>query len=191
MSETLTFIRKSMFNFFKKKEQGVKVVDKILITQLAKWKALEELNKKENNIVVAFWFAESLQQAQEVFSLEGGIIENFYLAGEIRLSQISGRHIVFAEHYPLSQKENELFEKLQLAEAEVWSAMDEPLFREFGSDKIVQMMKQLGMKENQVIENNLISKAIHNAQDKIGKKILTDQTASSQEDWLRKNWRNS
>jgi preprotein translocase subunit SecA len=70
----------------------------------------------------------------------------------------------------LQQKENEFFQKLNLQEAEIWSALDEPLFKHFGSEKIIQMMKQLGMKENEAIENTMISKAILSIQAKISKK---------------------
>jgi hypothetical protein len=180
-----------MFNLFRKKESGVKVIDKILMTQAAKWKALAALCNKEQNIILIFWFDDTLRQAQEVLSTEKKMTEGFLLASQVHLTQIGGKRVAFAEHYPLPQKEKDFFERLELQEAEVWSAMDEPLFKEFGSDKIVQMMKQFGMKEDQVIEHNMISKAIHNAQEKIEAKVTVDQIASSQEEWLLKNWRDS
>jgi hypothetical protein len=178
-----------MFNLFRKKEPGVKVVDKILMVQAAKWKTLAALCNKEQNVTLIFWFNETLRQAQENLGSEINLVNRSLIAGQVHLPQIEGKKVVFAEHYPLPQKEKDLFERLQLEEAEVWSAMDEPLFKEFGSDKIVQMMKQFGMKEDQVIEHNMISKAIHNAQEKIEAKVTVDQMASSQDEWLRKNWR--
>jgi len=48
-------------------------------------------------------------------------------------------------------------------------------------------MQQLGMKEDEIIEHKMISNAIRKAQDKIEKKLLMEQTAHSQEDWLIKN----
>lgn len=180
-----------MFHLFKKKESGVKVVDKILMTQAAKWKALEAVGKKEQDVILIFWFDETLRQAQDALNEETDITERFLLASQVHLQQVEGKKVVFAEHYPLPQKEKDFFERLQLQEAEIWSAMDEPLFKEFGSDKIVQMMKQFGMKEDQVIEHTMISKAIHNAQEKIETKVTADQMASSQEEWLGKNWKAS
>ncbi|HVT84503.1 MAG TPA: hypothetical protein VHD35_04845 [Chitinophagaceae bacterium] len=180
-----------MFNLFRKKESGVKVVDKILMTQAAKWKALTALCNKEQNVILIFWFAETLQRAQEAQGAETTFSERFLLASQVHTPEIVDKKIIFAEHYPLPQKEKDFFEQLQLQEVEVWSAMDEPLFKEFGSNKIVQMMKQFGMKEDQVIEHNMISKAIYNAQEKIENKVTVDQSASSQEEWLRKNWRAS
>jgi hypothetical protein len=179
-----------MFNIFKKKEPGVRVIDKIVMTGAAKWNALLEKWKKSTEIIFIFWFDETRRQAESFFPKESGAGVNFYMAREIPSHQLVGRPLLFAEHYPLAEKERELFEKLQLEEAEVWSAMDEPLFKEFGSDKIVQMMKQFGMKDDQVIEHNMVSKAILTAQEKIGKKVLLDQSSASQEEWLRMNWRN-
>ena len=149
-----------------------------------------ELEKNKETIFV-FWFEETLDRARKILSEKDQEQSSLYNTKEIVAAHLAGKKVVFGEHYPLPQKEKELFEKLHLPEAEIWSAMDESLFKEFGSDKIVQMMKQFGMKEDQVIEHNMISKAIHNAQEKIETKVIVDQMASSQEEWLRKNWRTS
>lgn len=180
-----------MFNIFRKKESGFKVIDKILMTQAAKWNALASLLKKEESVVLIFWFEETFRQSQDLLNSDKNFSERLLLTNQVHLPQIDGKKVIFAEHYPLAKKEKDFFERLHLSEAEIWSAMDEPLFKEFGSDKIVQMMKQLGMKEDQVIENNMVSKAIHNAQEKIEAKVILDQMAGSQEEWLRKNWKNS
>ena len=113
------------------------------------------------------------------------------MAREVHSSQIVNKQVIFVEHYPLMQKEQELFVKLNLQQAEVWSALDESLFKQFGSDKIIHMMKQLGTKEDDVIEHAMISKAIQNTQEKISKKVLIDQTCTSQEEWMRRNWTNN
>ena len=180
-----------MFNLFKKKDPGIRIIDKIVMTQSAKWNALIDQWRKNNDTVFVFWFDETMRQAETFFLKENITAINFYLAKTIQLSQLKGKEIIFTEHYPLPQKEKELFEGLQLGEVQIWSAMDEPLFKEFGSEKIIQMMKQLGMKEDQVIEHNMIGKAIHNSQEKISKKVILDQMSSSQEEWMRKNWTNS
>jgi hypothetical protein len=177
-----------MFNFFKKKSPETRVVNKVIMTEAAKWKALADQWKKNNNTVFVFWFDETLQKAETIFGQETAMPVELLRARDIHSPNPAGKQLIFAEHYPLPEKEKELFQRLNLPEIQVWSALDEPLFKEFGSDKIVQMMKQLGMKEDEVIENSMISKAISGAQEKISKKVLTDQTCPSQEEWLRKNW---
>jgi len=96
-------------------------------------------------------------------------------------------NIIFAEHYPLHEKENTLFESLNIKEVKIFSSLDEPLFRHFGGEKIITLMQSMGMQENEGIQHTLITSALKNAQEKIAKKVTIEQSALSQEDWFRKN----
>lgn len=180
-----------MFNLFKKKETSIKIVDKIWMNESAKIQSIIKDLAKNKETVFIFWFDDTLERVKNILPEKDSSQYSLLNTREAASIHLPVGKLIFAEHYPLPQKEKELFEKLKLAEAEVWSAMDEPLFKEFGSEKIVQMMKQFGMKEDQVIEHNMISKAIHNAQEKIEAKVTLDQMANSQEEWLRKNWKSS
>ena len=176
-----------MFNLFKKKEPEIKVVDKIVIDESAKLKAMLSQWNSNKNIVFVFWFDESLHQAETWFTGQIAGPVALFTVREATTPQVAGKAVVFAEHYPLRRKEQELFQRLKLEEVIVFSSLKEPLFQRFGSDKIIQMMQQLGMKDDEVMEHNMISKAIRNAQEKIEKKVLLEQLARSQEDWLNKN----
>jgi len=176
-----------MFNLFKKKEGFVKVKDIIWMNSEAKWKGVADLWKKDETTIFVFWFDQSLREAQEVLSrqITGNI--NLITAREIRFQHVENKPVVFTEHYPLKKREEELFQNLRLEEVKILSSLDEPLFKRFGSDKIIQLMKQMGMGEEQSIEHNLITKAIHNAQEKMESKVSFEQSAYSQNDWLEKN----
>ena len=177
-----------MFNLFKKKEEGnIRVNDIIWISTHTKWNGLIELWKKGNGTLFIFWFDESLRQAEEFLSQQETIDINLRLAREVHRHLAENKPVVFAEHFPLKKKEQELFQSLGLQEVIVLSALDEPLFKKFGSDKIIQMMKQLGMNETESIRHAMITNAIRNAQEKIEKKVVIEQTAHSQNDWLQKN----
>jgi preprotein translocase subunit SecA len=65
--------------------------------------------------------------------------------------------------------------------------MDEPLFKHFGSEKLIPLMKMMGMKEDEVIEHSMVSKSIMKGQEKIAQQVSLEQTAGSQEEWMRKN----
>lgn len=176
-----------MINLFKRKERSPGFRDKIVMTEEAKWKALSSLCEKDKNIILISWFDGTLKNTQAIFSNASDWTERCILANQVHSSQTDGKKVVMAEHYPLQQKEKDLFDRLHLSGVEIWSALDEPLFKEFGSDKIVKMMKQLGMKEDEVIEHSMISDAITNAQKKIWERLVTDQAAASQEEWLHLN----
>jgi len=173
-----------MFNFSKNKKTETKIKDIIWINSDAKWKGLEDLWRKDPNTVFVFWFDESLEEAKSKVS--DAKIE-FASAREVNHHLIPTKPVIFAEHYPLQKKEQELFQQLQLKEVKVLSALDEPLFKKFGADKIIDMLKHMGMKENDPLENQLITNAIKNAQQKLEKQVIIEHSAPSQRSWLEKN----
>ena len=48
-------------------------------------------------------------------------------------------------------------------------------------------MKMLGMKEDEVIEHKMVTKSIIKGQEKIAQQVSLEQSANSQEEWMRKN----
>jgi phosphoribosylanthranilate isomerase len=176
-----------MFSLFKKKEPEIKVIDKVVIDETAKLKTMLAQWESDKNIAFVFWFDESLRQAELYFTSQTNEPFTFLTSREAGSPQLAGKTAIFAEHYPIRSKEEELYRKMNLHTVQVFSSLNEPLFKRFGSDKIIQVMKQLGMKDDEVIQHNLVSKAIRNAQEKIEKKVVMDQSAHSQNDWLEKN----
>lgn len=178
-----------MFNFFKKKGPVINVVDKVVINETAKLHTLLNLWKNDKNIAFIFWFDESLRQAENYFSSQTTEPIPLLTAREAASPQLGDRTPVFAEHYPLRSREEELYLKMNLENVQVFSSLKEPLFQQFGADKIIQVMQQLGMKEDEVIEHSMISNSIRRAQEKIEKKDIIEQAAHSQKDWLEKNYK--
>ena len=177
-----------MFNFLKKREtDSVKIQDKVWMNELSKFEFLCDEIKKHNDTLYVFWFDETLSKAELLLSKEIRTALPFITAREITSSAVAGRKIIFAEHYPLAQKEKDLFLKLHLKETQIWSSLDEPLFQHFGGEKIVAMMKKLGIKENEAVEHKMLTKSIQNAQQKIETKVLLEQSAASQKEWIERN----
>ncbi|MEO6612224.1 MAG: hypothetical protein ABIT05_05770 [Chitinophagaceae bacterium] len=175
-----------MFGLFKKKEPGIVVTDKIVIGKSARLNALHAAWVNDPETVFIFWFDESLETAAAWFTAQGSMAP-LLTARETTISQLAGKTVVFAEHYPVRSKEEDLYRKLNLTAVTVYSSLEDPLFKRFGSDKIIQLMRQLGMNEEEVIEHKMITKSIRDAQEKIEKKLLVEQTARSQESWLEIN----
>lgn len=176
-----------MFGFFKKKEAQVKVIDKVMISMEGKLHAMYSYWTKNKNIQFIFWFDETLRRAEAFFATQTNEPIVLLTARESSTHLLAGKIAVFGEHYPIHSKEEALYKKLNLEKVEVFSSLREPLFEKFGGDKIIHLMLQLGMKEDEVIEHTMISNAIRKAQDKIEQKLLLEQTAHSQEEWLIKN----
>ncbi len=168
---------------FGKKDKSVPVRDVIYIAKDVKYKALCDLLLKDSNCKILCWFDATKSELQAL--LPGDRQADVVLTDQYFSSP--GPKLVFAEHYPLKQVEQELFKTLGIEKAIIYSALQEPLFATFGGEKIITMMRQMGMKEDEAIEHSMISKAIQNAQDKIEKKVLVEQRTSSAEEWIAMN----
>ena len=94
---------------------------------------------------------------------------------------------VFTEHFPLHAKELALIEHWPPQQIIVYSAMDEALFLHFGSEKMLPLMKLLGMKDDEVIEHSFVTKSIIKGQEKIAAQVEIEQLANSQAEWMEKN----
>ena len=67
----------------------------------------------------------------------------------------------------------------------VYSSISEPIFQLFGGDKMIELMKKMGMKEDEMIEHEMISKSIMRAQEKIAETTTQYTSAKSQGEWLQ------
>lgn len=167
---------------FKSNETEVKIIDKVWMTAEAKFKACEAMAAANPVCVFVCWFPETLSVLKSFLNER-----NLLLASQALSMPVQDKMIVFAEHHPLMRKEVELFKLLNLKEAPILSSLDEPLFMRFGGEKTLSMMKKLGMKEDEVIGSCLITKAIHNAQQKIEKQVTVEREAKSQQEWFNLN----
>lgn len=178
-----------LFNLFGKKEQshGDELFKEFVwMNSHAKFTALADLYQKDPQVLFVAWFADTAKAFREFIKAlnidESKVIETKYLHGNH-----SQQHLVFIEHYPLHEKELSLVESLHLDQVMVYSALDEPLFRQLGSDKIIPMMKMMGMKETESIQHTLVTKSIAKGQEKFAAAVSVEQPANSQAEWIEKN----
>ena len=175
-----------MFSIFRKKPAGPKTDDKVLMSEQARLATLFKVWQNTPDTVFIFWFDESLERAAAYFNQHQAIAPVLLTAREAAHRHGSGP-VVFGEHYPVRAKEEELWQNLNLENVTIYSSLEEPLFQRFGGERIITLMKQLGMEENETISHTMISQSIRNAQEKIAKQVSFEQTAGSQEDWFKKN----
>ncbi|MEO5945256.1 MAG: hypothetical protein ABIP79_00455 [Chitinophagaceae bacterium] len=178
-----------MFNLFKKKSERAKVTDIVFISTAEKHKVMLEDWKKDQSITYIFWFEDSLNEALSFFSASAAEEITLLLVRQTSSPQLSGKIPVFAEHHPLETKEQDFYRKMNMNQVKVYSALNEPLYKHFGAEKIIDLMRKLGIKENEAIEHKMISSSIKKAQNEIQKNVVVEQTAHSQSDWLQKNYK--
>jgi hypothetical protein len=172
-----------MFNLFKKSD-SVKVIDKVWMSKQAKWKACSELLALNPASLFVAWFEETAKELTDyLVSQQRAVL----LAANLSADIMQNRMVMFVEHYPLPDVEQELFKRLNLKEIPVLLSLDEPFFQKFGGDKTIELMKKLGVKEDEVIGNSMVGKSIRSAQEKIAAKVRSEKKAQSQQEWMEVN----
>ena len=176
-------------NLFGKKE-GTETVgvfkDKVYTHSTGKMNACLQLAKENESVIFIAWFLQTAATYKTFFAQHGIDATRIILTEEIG-NLAEDFQPVFVEHYPLPSKELELVSNWQLTNIPVYSAMDEPLFKHFGSDKMIPLIKLFGMKESEAIEHFYVTESIVKGQNKISNNVTLEQTAVSQAEWMVKN----
>ena len=179
------------FNLFGKKENNSSdnqvFIDRTYISTAAKMNACADLAWKEPDHLFICWFSDTARKFKEFFRQQGLDENRITEARFIHAPALLHKTPVFVEHYPLHEKEMELIKNWDAKQIIVFSAMDEPLFKHFGSEKLLPIMKMLGTKEDEVIEHSMVSKSILSGQEKIAELVNLEQSANSQGEWMEKN----
>jgi hypothetical protein len=175
-------------SLFSRDNGDVKVIDKIWKNKTGKYKGC--LQSLENNAAIIFvvWFEDTRKELIKSISTSTEDGNNVQLYKYVTATNTRDRQIIFAEHFPLRNKEQELFKKLSLKTATVYSSLDETLFTAFGGLRIAAIMEQTGISDDEAFEHILISRAIINMQKKIEEKIIVEQSAANMEEWMKRNY---
>ncbi len=172
-----------MFGLFSKKKKSLMVHDKIWTTEDAKFSACIDLKKDNPEIIFVAWFEETKNNLEAYFK-EHNIEEEILLADRLSLNHHE-KDLIFVEHHPLQAEEHRIADKFAKKELTVLSSLTEPIFQLFGADRIINLMKQMGMNEDEMLEHDMISNSMMKAQEKIASKSTINASAKSQGEWLR------
>jgi len=174
-----------MFKLFNK-DNKPKITDRVFIHRENKWAYCEKILTENSNTVFIAWFDDSINDLENYFS-QANLQIPILKARTTSKSQIEGSNTIFIEHYPMKNKEQQFLEQLGLKETIFLTALDEPLLKYFGGEKLITMMQNMGMKEDEPIEHTLITQSIANAQEKIEARISIEQSTRSQAEWMERN----
>jgi hypothetical protein len=175
-----------MFGLFSKKEKPVPVTDLVWLSEESKKEGLLKIVKEKPGALFAAWFDDTVT-AMETYLRSNGLEIAVHTYRQLHGNRTNGKEIFFIGHYPLYKKEQELFRSLSAAGITVISSLDEPLFKQFGGERIAAIMKALGAGEGEAVSHAMITSSLVKAQQKIEKRILTEIPASSAESWFKKN----
>jgi len=177
-----------LFNLFGKKNSIPKMKDLVWKNQIGKHNACLNLNNQFPGAVWISWFSETQKDFNNFIGTKNQVFPDIKMARAIQSYMVADKTVIFLEHYPLRTVEEDLIQSWESKEIFVLNSLDEPLFEQFGGQRIVGLMESLGMKDDEQIEHPMIGKSIKNAQDKLQKKITIESSANSSKDWFKMNF---
>ncbi len=158
-------------------------VDLLWLTPAVKLKGtLAYLDSTMTDLCVA-WFEETYQAFTRYLNEEHRMNMDIRIADSITQNEIRNRKVVFLEHYPLYTKETKLISGCNPASIAFMNSLEDVLFCIFGGN-MENVMRSLGLGENDFVENAMISKSIIRAQRRLEKGIRNEFNARSAAEWL-------
>lgn len=133
------------------------------------------------------WFDDTINELEKFLLEANNSTHSILSARSIQRPHVESIPIIFIEHHPMKRKEDILFSQLSLKEAVILTSLDEPLLSIFGGEKIIGILQKIGLKEDEIIEHNLVSQSIATAQKKIEERMTIEQSTRSQAEWIERN----
>lgn len=176
-----------LFDLFTKKPSGPTVRDLSWINKQGKWNGCLKLIAENPNAVLVSWFVQTAAELIHFAESKNKPAPEIRNAHYLSASAVENKTVIFLEHHPLFSKEENLLKDWKAKQVYVLNSMDDSLFEHVGGQNIADLMRKLGMQEDESIENTMISKSIRKLQDKIEKAITVENPAQSVEEWFARN----
>lgn len=192
-----------MFGLFKRKN-SVNEDYFIYKTQTEKYRMLikhiaELVNDRE--VVVGCFFEDTEQEVSRLLeaaqikhstnenSFDGSVRVKVVQVGNYQNMSLKGSEaLLLAEIYPIRSTMMEFLANMNShGTINCYTSMDSPFFETFGGDRMLALMDQLGMVENERIQHSMVTKSIIKAQEKIEAQVKSEYKTASLEEWVAMN----
>jgi len=171
-----------IFSFFGNKSMAPKT-DIIWITDKAMLNGCIKFFPEYKADMYIAWFDDTAEKFSRFLNEENNMNISIKTTKNLQSYQLDNKKIIFLEHYPLYSKEDNLLRSSSPVNVCFINSLDDGIFQIFRSN-IANLMRTLGLDENEYIENPLVSKSIVNAQKRLEKKVKDDFYARSSEEWF-------
>ena len=197
-----------LFDWFKSTPSNVTILDdRVWMTKQARLngviqavsRSLAEEDGPDAIILVAH-FPDSLDRLQQIVE-KAGISGSITIASTEMLKSDAASKMSFdesrfieiqaAERHPVASHDDAVQQFARSLPCRCrlvhHVSIEDPFMRAFCGGWVGPLLKRLGMAEDTAIENKSLSRQIKLAQQKLGRKCLTDLPADSAELWMEKN----
>ena len=132
---------------------------------LAKQRAFARLIEQFPDAVCLAWYSKTRDRWKQELVEKSVYTEpvDIKLAAEITSGAVDGKTIIFLEHNLSLQKEEDFGARCRPLEAIVLSSLEDDLFHDI-KDNLVSLMDKMGMKEDEFLENPMLTKSLKRKQ---------------------------
>lgn len=113
------------------------------------------------------------------------------LAAGTRLDESARLDILVAERHPLPSVDEELagFAREMPCRCQIahFLSLEDAVLKAFCSDRVLGILRQIGMQEDEAIESAMVSRQVRKAQRRIEGRTFGSLQAASAAEWLEKN----
>jgi hypothetical protein len=194
-----------MFGWFTKKPAAPAYDDRVWIDGRARLDALVRSAREGDTWILPFFEAtadavcDALTTAGVPFARTGSGYASWSPGVRVtlaeRIGQVTGSlpdglRVLVAEHHPLPDDNRALLDALASrtnARPVFFVALDEPLMRRFGGERVAELMARMGLARDEPVEHALVKKSLENARAKVSEKVKMPSPARSMEEWLERN----
>jgi hypothetical protein len=179
------------FGLFGKKENNTfhkKFTNFIYASDIAKQKGIIQFALANSDAIFIAWFTNTAVSFKKQFLANNINEDRIVEAKSFSAAKYNSVKIVFLEHFPLRAKEERLVQNCMQEEFVFYNALTEPIFQYFGGDRIIELMRKMGYKDDETIQHNMIDNSLLKAQKKIAERVqFESNTWASQSDWMLVN----
>lgn len=172
--------------FFFKKSNSPSRSFWVFRNKMAKYQALlMDLLRADSPKVLYCFFENTAAELDTLCKAKGVDVEVMLVDGAVP----SSSQVWLAELHPYKAVFDQALEQLPAGTlVKVYVDFEEPLMKTLLSDRTVQLMEQLGMRDNEAINHSLVNKAIERALEGMQKKLgRHEDDRSSPESWMKAN----
>ena len=157
--------------FFKKKQKKAEPSFQVYFTKLVKYQQMIQLLIEGNeSSKLLYFFNQTKEEVSDLIAAAG--ISTCEILDARTYVNTTPEKVFLVETHPLASVTDQILSKLHPeTELHCFIGMDELLMKLFGSDRLMNMMKKMGAKSDEVISHTLVTVSIKKAQLKMDEKI--------------------
>ncbi len=139
--------------------------------------------QEEKTLLFIAWSKVTCEHFQEIFK-QNNIYNEVVTTSDVLPFRMTGKKFVLIERHFDEIKEKKFLESLKVDSALVHLSLSDPILSIFDSDRIQELLVNMGHNEDEYIEHNMVNKSIERAMKKIKNGNLPEDSSRALKEWI-------